>query len=154
MQDINLNNDSSKHSAREPIPPRIYTSHTHNNPERNAQVARASDSPAYIEPARPRQTSTRGSFPCHWGYCNTVFTNELQVHDHLIAAHFARHEPRSKHPITGCMWRPGTTTNSTSCGYVYKTNTSFRDHIISHFSSKLKPLGCELCGQRFRNRQR
>jgi hypothetical protein len=111
--------------------PRLYNPRTF--PSRPTQSANRSSSHAYInEPYRQPQRDTRTPYPCHWVNCYIVCTTELEIHDHLLNTHFERHEPRSK-SRSQCMWRPGPGPMSSFCGYVYKTNTSFRGMLCRIF---------------------
>jgi hypothetical protein len=102
--------------------PRLYNPRTF--PSRPTQSSPRSHTFNY-GPYYQAQRDKRTPHPCHWENCNIVCTTELEIHDHLLDAHFERHEPRSK-SRSQCMWRPGPGPMSSFCGYVYKTNTSFR----------------------------
>lgn len=94
---------------------------------------------------------------CRWLDCKQAFNSEIELHDHVISDHFeSRSSTMNMLPTlnsTTCKWttKPH---SSDVCLHTYKTRTSFKDHIVRHFSSYLKPLKCLYCPLTFRNRQR
>ena len=100
-------------------------------------------------------------FNCLWEDCREPpFESELDCYKHALDIHKPSGSRYALYPNCSCRyckWKgsksKGYKPDSKSCNFFVRSNSHYPDHIISHFSSKIKPLPCEVCGITFRNRQ-
>ncbi|KAJ3218816.1 hypothetical protein HK099_004922 [Clydaea vesicula] len=71
-----------------------------------------------------------------------AFETEMELMQHILISHNKSHE---------CLWVYNIT--KSPCLVRLKNYGQFRDHMISHFSLGFKPLSCNICGKKIRNRQ-
>ncbi|KAJ3386647.1 hypothetical protein HDU92_002357 [Lobulomyces angularis] len=79
---------------------------------------------------------------CLWFNCSMAFETEMELMQHILISHNKSHE---------CLWVYNIT--KSPCLVRLKNYGQFRDHMISHFSLGFKPLSCNICGKKIRNRQ-
>jgi len=89
---------------------------------------------------------------CLWGDCHASFATEIDCYYHVRDYHRPSLGGRNLERNKLCQWK-ATNSNGDVCGFFIRSNSHHPDHIISHFSSVLKPFTCEYCGFAFRSRQ-
>jgi len=83
---------------------------------------------------------------CRWVGCTESFHTEALCFQHAIMYH----KPDKK-PDRRCQWKAHLM--EPVCHFLIRSNSHHPDHIISHFSTLLKPYSCPFCASTFRNRQ-
>jgi len=83
---------------------------------------------------------------CRWVGCTESFHTEALCFQHAIMYH----KPDKK-PDRRCKWKAHLM--KPVCHFLIRSNSHHPDHIISHFSTLLKPYSCPYCASTFRNRQ-
>ncbi|KAL3894793.1 MAG: hypothetical protein SGCHY_005067 [Lobulomycetales sp.] len=81
---------------------------------------------------------------CGWPNCVFEAETEEILFDHVYEAH-------SHSGSNECCWKVDGL--SAICGNKTPNKNHFRNHLVTHFSKSIRPLECNLCGARFRNRQ-
>ncbi|RKO83991.1 hypothetical protein BDK51DRAFT_31293, partial [Blyttiomyces helicus] len=81
---------------------------------------------------------------CFWQDCDQSHATEEAAFAHLIRDHC--------HPGKQiCLWRPHP--GRPCCSQKLRNAGNFADHVVTHFTLALRPLKCERCSARLRNRQ-
>ncbi|KAJ3005137.1 hypothetical protein HKX48_000847 [Thoreauomyces humboldtii] len=81
---------------------------------------------------------------CLWSGCSEAFPTEDACFTHLTEVH----------ALDGkqvCAWHPHL--GRPVCGQSLRNRGNFGDHVVTHFSTSLRPIQCMLCPMRLRNRQ-
>jgi hypothetical protein len=87
-------------------------------------------------------------FKCMWADCRDhgfVYDSEFQLYEHVISAHSPsktgyRARTNLRDRIKQCRWQMAV--GRPICAYAIRSDSHLPDHVISHFSSQLKPFPC------------
>ncbi|KAI8585290.1 hypothetical protein BDZ88DRAFT_433199 [Geranomyces variabilis] len=81
---------------------------------------------------------------CLWTSCSESFATEDDCFAHLTAVHAQDGKQQ-------CQWHPHEA--RPVCGQNLRNRGNFSDHVVTHFSTALRPIVCPRCPVRLRNRQ-
>ncbi|KAI8905373.1 hypothetical protein DFJ77DRAFT_443706 [Powellomyces hirtus] len=81
---------------------------------------------------------------CLWSGCTEKFQTEDDCFRHLTETH-------AQDGKQSCAWHPHL--GRPVCNQSLRNRGNFADHVVTHFSTALRPIVCPLCPVRLRNRQ-
>ncbi|KAJ3196418.1 hypothetical protein HK101_009034 [Irineochytrium annulatum] len=81
---------------------------------------------------------------CLWEGCDFSARSEEETFSHLVQTHAV-----DRRQI--CKWRPHK--GRPLCNLPLRNRGNFADHVVTHFSTSLRPIRCSHCSDRLRNRQ-